>query len=69
MKSAIPVGLQARGQGQAGRRRRRRHRRPGDATQPRFGKVFFSIGRSNYVCSGTATTSANGDVVTTPVTA
>ena len=31
----------------------------------RFGKVFFSIGRSNYVCSGTATNSTNGDVVTT----
>src|SRR5436853_3955556 len=36
-----------------------------EAAQPRFGKVFFSIGRSNYVCSGTATTSTNGDVVTT----
>ncbi len=36
-----------------------------EPAQPRFGKVFFSIGRSNYVCSGTATESANGDVVTT----
>jgi hypothetical protein len=33
--------------------------------QPRFGKVFFTEGRTNYVCSGTATTSSNGDVVTT----
>ncbi len=33
--------------------------------QPRFGKVFFTSGNSNYVCSGTATNSGNGDVVTT----
>ena len=26
--------------------------------QPRFGKVFFTEGRTNYVCSGTATTGA-----------
>ena len=36
-----------------------------EAAQPRFGKVFFSIGSSNYVCSGTATNSTNGSVVTT----
>jgi V8-like Glu-specific endopeptidase len=29
------------------------------------GKVFFSMGGSNYVCSGAATSSANRDVVTT----
>ncbi|MFF5985513.1 trypsin-like serine peptidase [Prauserella flavalba] len=33
--------------------------------QPRLGKVFFTLGGSNYVCSGTATSSSNGDVVTT----
>ena len=33
--------------------------------QPKFGKVFFTEGNTNYVCSGTATNSANGDVVTT----
>ncbi|AXH97886.1 hypothetical protein DV701_03440 [Ornithinimicrobium avium] len=33
--------------------------------QPQFGKVFFTMGGSNYVCSGTATTSSNQDVVTT----
>ncbi|WP_249138573.1 trypsin-like serine peptidase [Phycicoccus avicenniae] len=33
--------------------------------QPELGKVFFTLGGSNYVCSGTATDSANGDVVTT----
>lgn len=30
-----------------------------------IGKVFFTLGGSNYVCSGTATSSANRDVVTT----
>jgi hypothetical protein len=29
------------------------------------GKVFFTLGGVNYVCSGTATSSANRDVVTT----
>lgn len=33
--------------------------------QPEHGKVFFSMNGSNYVCSGTATGSSNGDVVTT----
>lgn len=33
--------------------------------QPEFGKVFFTLGGTNYVCSGTATQSTNGDVVTT----
>jgi hypothetical protein len=32
---------------------------------PQFGKVFFSMNGSNYVCSGTATQSGNRDVVTT----
>ncbi|PRY52959.1 hypothetical protein BCF74_12930 [Knoellia remsis] len=35
------------------------------APQKEFGKVFFTLGGSNYVCSGTATQSTNGDVVTT----
>lgn len=30
-----------------------------------LGKVFFTLGGVNYVCSGTATNSGNGDVVTT----
>lgn len=30
-----------------------------------LGKVFFTIGGVDYVCSGTATNSGNGDVVTT----
>ncbi|MCE0485266.1 trypsin-like serine peptidase [Ornithinimicrobium sediminis] len=33
--------------------------------EPRHGKVFFTLGGTNYVCSGTATGSTNGDVVTT----
>jgi hypothetical protein len=36
-----------------------------ETPQPRFGKVFFTEGHTNYVCSGTATNSGNGDVVTT----
>lgn len=32
---------------------------------PRFGKVFYTLGGLNYACSGTATQSGNGDVVTT----
>lgn len=33
--------------------------------QKEFGKVFFTLSGVNYVCSGTATGSTNGDVVTT----
>ncbi|WP_237565524.1 trypsin-like serine peptidase [Ornithinimicrobium cavernae] len=35
------------------------------AETPEFGKVFFTLGGTNYVCSGTATQSSNADVVTT----
>jgi hypothetical protein len=65
MRSAIPVGTKidpAKG-------------KPGGGTSggtavaetpvPQFGKVFFTEGNANYVCSGTATTSGNHDVVTT----
>jgi hypothetical protein len=64
MKSAIPVGVKV----------NPTKGKPGGSTggtavsetpQPQFGKVFFTSGNSNYVCSGTATNSANGDVVTT----
>jgi hypothetical protein len=64
MKSAIPVGNQREAKGKPGGG-------SGGATavqeapQPRFGKVFFTEGRTNYVCSGTATNSSNGSVVTT----
>ena len=61
MRSAIPVGSQREAKGKPGGGGGAVQETP----QPRFGKVFFSIGRSNYVCSGTATNSSNGDVVTT----
>ena len=64
MKNAIPVGVKV----------NPNKGKPGGSTggtavsetpQPQFGKVFFTSGNANYVCSGTATNSANGDVVTT----
>jgi V8-like Glu-specific endopeptidase len=62
MKNATPMGAKVTGQA----------KRPSAAAsavqetpQPRFGKVFFTLGGVNYVCSGTATNSSNGDVVTT----
>jgi len=64
MRNAIPVGVKV----------NPNKGKPGGSTggtavaetpQPRFGKVFFTSGNSNYVCSGTATASSNGDVVTT----
>ncbi|WP_116952193.1 trypsin-like serine peptidase [Jiangella endophytica] len=33
--------------------------------RPQLGKVFFTVGGVDYVCSGTTTNSSNGDVVTT----
>lgn len=36
-----------------------------ESPRSQLGKVFFTIGGVNYVCSGTATNSGNGDVVTT----
>ncbi|MGH3517823.1 MAG: trypsin-like serine peptidase [Haloechinothrix sp.] len=36
-----------------------------ETPQPELGKVFFTLGGTDYVCSGTATTSGNSDVVTT----
>lgn len=33
--------------------------------QSEFGKVFFTLGGKDWVCSGTSTDSVNGDVVTT----
>jgi hypothetical protein len=64
MKNAIPVGEKI----------KPNKGKPGGSTggtavaetpQARFGKVFFTSGNANYVCSGTATASSNGDVVTT----
>ncbi|PSL06868.1 hypothetical protein CLV30_102257 [Haloactinopolyspora alba] len=36
-----------------------------ESPRPELGKVFFTLGGVDYVCSGTATTSQNRDVVTT----
>lgn len=36
-----------------------------ESPQPELGKVFFTLGGTDYVCSGTATESGNADVVTT----
>jgi hypothetical protein len=65
MRSAIPVG----------KSRAAEKGKPGGGTsgstavqetpQKQFGKVFFTEKGINYVCSGTATASGNGDVVTT----
>ena len=63
MKSAIPVGMK-RDEVQKGKPTTGGAAVP-EAPQPRHGKVFFSMGGSNWVCSGTATNSSNGDVVTT----
>jgi hypothetical protein len=63
MKSAIPVGMKRdvveKGKPTTG------GSAVAEAPQPRHGKVFFSMSGSNWVCSGTATNSSNGDVVTT----
>jgi hypothetical protein len=65
MKNATPVGVKVKptkgkpGGGTSG------STAISETPQPRFGKVFFTSGGSNYVCSGTATNSSNGDVVTT----
>ena len=65
MKSAIPMGSKREARGKPGGGSGGGTAVLETVQQPRFGKVFFSIGRSNYVCSGTATNSSNGDVVTT----
>jgi V8-like Glu-specific endopeptidase len=65
MKNATPVGVKVNpnkgkpGGGTSG------STAVSEQAQPQFGKVFFTEGNSNYVCSGTATTSGNKDVVTT----
>ena len=63
MKNAIPVGAKV--DSQAAKKPNAAASAVQETPQPRFGKVFFTLGGSNYVCSGTATSSSNGDVVTT----
>lgn len=64
MKTAIPVGHQV-PQGKPGGGGGSGATAVQVPAQPKFGKVFFTLGGLNYVCSGTATSSTNGDVVTT----
>lgn len=67
MESAIPMGLAGPPAGKG------KPDKGGDGSakavqvpqQAELGKVFFTMNGSNYVCSGTATTSSNRDVVTT----
>ena len=63
MKNAIPVGAKV--DSAAAKKPNAAASAVQETPQPRFGKVFFTLGGSNYVCSGTATSSSNGDVVTT----
>lgn len=66
MKSAKPAGFRFTGDKAPNAAR---GKKAGNAVQetpqPQLGKVFFTLGGTNYVCSGTATTSGNQDVVTT----
>lgn len=63
MKSAIPRELVIQPRGKPGTGSGAEAVRVN--AQPQHGKVFFSMNGANYVCSGTATQSTNGDVVTT----
>lgn len=66
MKSAKPADARFTGAKAAGAGR---GKKAGNAVQetpqPEVGKVFFTLGGTDYVCSGTATASGNDDVVTT----
>ncbi len=65
MTSAVPLDATKTATNAAAKRPRAAASAVPEAPQPRFGKVFFTLGGVNYVCSGTATNSSNGDVVTT----
>ena len=65
MKNATPIGRDGRRQGRQGGTTCRRECGAGDATVPVRQGVLHPRTASNYVCSGTATNSSNGDVVTT----
>lgn len=69
MKNAKPRDISGKGQPQKALKGKPQPQAGGQAVQvapqPTLGKVFFTLGGQNYVCSGTATNSGNGDVVTT----
>ena len=65
MENATPREL-AKGKGApAGKGKKSSARAVEVNEQSEFGKVFFTLGGQDWVCSGTSTDSANGDVVTT----
>src|SRR5580765_5664105 len=65
MKRAIPIEKKYGKTVAAGQQRAQVGEASPEVPQPRLGKVFFHEGAYDYVCSGTATSSGNGDVVTT----
>lgn len=69
MRSATPIeekyGVKTASQGKKPRGSAAAAQAVRETPQPTLGKVFFTLGGSDYVCSGTATGSSNGDVVTT----
>jgi hypothetical protein len=65
MKAAVPWGSERELKGKPGGGGSGSGSAVKETPQPTYGKVFFTEGRTNYVCSGTATASGNGDVVTT----
>ncbi|MGH3950603.1 MAG: trypsin-like serine peptidase [Pseudonocardiaceae bacterium] len=69
MRSATPSDLARPGKQNPGKGHGKGGKNRTDAVQespqPELGKVFFTLGGTDYVCSGTATTSGNADVVTT----
>ena len=63
MAHAVPA--ETRFDGARQQHSKRQARAVQEEPQPQLGKVFFTLGSTDYVCSGTATQSANADVVTT----
>jgi hypothetical protein len=66
MRAAIPKGLKANpNKGKPGSSTPSGAEAVSVPTDPKFGKVFFTEGGLNYVCSGTVTKAANKSLVTT----
>ncbi|MBB5792022.1 trypsin-like serine peptidase [Jiangella mangrovi] len=65
MRSAIPADATIKGDASTAAAPGMERAAVPEDPRSQLGKVFFTIGGVNYVCSGTATNSGNGDVVTT----
>ncbi|PRX44519.1 V8-like Glu-specific endopeptidase [Prauserella shujinwangii] len=66
MERALPADVRFAGEGKkATAAKKARVAAEPETPQPELGKVFFTLGGQDYVCSGTATNSGNADVVTT----